>query len=51
MGDAPEGLTIERKDPDGNYELSNCKWATMLEQRHNRSQRGYRIETIKADDV
>lgn len=30
-------LTIERIDNDGNYELSNCKWATMSEQMLNRS--------------
>lgn len=36
MGEAPETLTIECEDPNGNYEPGNCCWATYLEQRHNR---------------
>jgi hypothetical protein len=36
MGECPDGLTIERMDVDGNYEPSNCYWATRSEQMRNR---------------
>lgn len=35
MGLRPEGMSIDRKDVNGNYEPTNCRWATAIEQRLN----------------
>jgi len=40
------GLTLDREDNDGDYEPSNCYWATMAQQNRNQSSNVY-IDTCR----
>ena len=37
MGEKPEGLTLDRKDPDKGYYKDNCRWATYEQQNRHLS--------------
>lgn len=41
MGERPDGMTLDRINVDGDYEPSNCRWATPVEQGYN--QRGNKL--------
>lgn len=41
MGIRPKGTTLDRIDPKGNYEPSNCRWADIYTQANNKTSNRY----------
>jgi hypothetical protein len=51
VGERPAGMTLDRIDPNGHYEVGNVRWATVIEQRWNRRDMGERSEPPPAEAV
>ncbi len=49
MGLQPRGLTLDRKDNDGNYEPGNCRWVTRTVS--NRNKRGVKNLTFRGETL
>ncbi len=55
MGERKPGMTLDRIDPNGHYCKANCRWATWIEQAHNKradhEPPGGKVEGVAYNDV
>lgn len=47
MGEAPDGLSLDRIDNERGYEPGNCRWADAITQRRNSRSRGMTFDQVQ----